>query len=890
MAASLRSRMVVALLSLNVLVLGGLAHATDASKHASELRAIAVRIKSAVDHAADRQPPSMTSAAALRGELARFSADESKNPHSELAAKTRATGALLTQLDLLASGAVAPFATGTPPRSAVDLEVVSDRRGNSCASAFGISPDLPVVVTLAGADVADAGTWFRFEPNSAGFVRFATDSTGPDPALAIFASCSAAHPLTVADDTLGLDAAVVAAAGKRRPLYAHLTNSGPGGAVRVNVAIATGSISGKITDADSGQPIAGATVTALTTSGGFAGSQTTDLAGNYTILPFFTGDFLVLVQANLHVAELYPAAPCGPGYPNYGLSACATAQAQSVAVADGAALTGINLALASGNAISGTVRGGTPAAPIDAGVILYDKNGSIVDYTTTDPANGGYRFATLIAGDYRLSAASGAYGSQLFDHVACGGPLQSQCDPALGGTVKIASSDVSAIDFDLPRLAAIKGSVTGDGGQPLPGIGTVYAIDNFGNVVAQANTDSFGRYNVGPLPVGSFYVYAIAGGFFPQIFDGIDCGVSCLTDLAQATPVTIASMGDVAHASFQLRSAPPVHGHVQDALRGYPIANAEVRATTFSYGYTNAFTDINGDYTLYGLQSGQYYLWALSNDHVDQIYSGISCELNAYPYSQNYTCSLVGATLLTIARGDTPPDFNFQLNPSSSIAGRATVRSGMASSFPASGIGIALYDSAGNPSAGATTDASGKYVINDLAPGTYYAVAKGGYNGYYVSEVWPDGDCPQQCLPVSGAPIVVGTAQAVSGIDFDLLRIDAVVGRVTNTDGNPLPGTFVDLFRSADETYFGSGIADDAGYYIAHADTGAGYFLATDTSSDYFNQVYSGISCPLGAAYEGLCSLSGASAVAVPLTAGSPHVVNFVLASRDPIFANGFEF
>ncbi|HSC12545.1 MAG TPA: carboxypeptidase-like regulatory domain-containing protein, partial [Rhodanobacteraceae bacterium] len=145
------------------------------------------------------------------------------------------------------------------------------------------------------------------------------------------------------------------------------------------------------------------------------------------------------------------------------------------------------------------------------------------------------------------------------------------------------------------------------------------------------------------------------------------------------------------------------------------------------------------------------------------------------------------------------------------------------------------------------------------------------------------------CLPPTGTPIVVATGAAVEGIDFSLVPLNAIVGRVTNKDGMPLPGSYVDLFSAATHEHIGSGVADSDGYYVLPANPGTGYNVATDAIAGYYNQVFSGISCPIGPAYFGQCALTGATTVSLLGGSVPPVIMNFVLQSSDPIFKSGFE-
>ena len=229
--------------------------------------------------------------------------------------------------------------------------------------------------------------------------------------------------------------------------------------------------------------------------------------------------------------------------------------------------------------------------------------------------------------------------------------------------------------------------------------------------------------------------------------------------------------------------------------------------------------------------------------------------------------------------------------PTSSIEGRAIVRAGNGSDLPAYAT-VSVFDAAGTVVGQTFTDASGNYTVADLPAGTYFAGATdaGGVgSGNYVQQFWQQIDCPSACPPTSATPIVLTQGLTASDIDFVLTSRNSVVGRVTDGLGSPISGALVDLFSSTDGSYKASGIADAQGYYAAIAQSGASYFVATEAGNGYYDQVYLGISCPLGPAYYGLCPFDNATAVSLTTGSTQPHIVDFMLQSNDPIFKDDFE-
>ena len=854
-----------------------------------DLQRFGVQLKMASAQAESGQAPTPEALATMERQFAGFQDAFGTAGDQSLQEKYRSIARLLGKLQYQSLHAPAPSAVSARLRAQTDVEVVTDRHGGACAAALGISVTLPVQITAGQSGRGRSDAWLRFEPAQTGRYRFATNSMTADPAMEIFSGACSRLGKAIAsnDDTFGLDAAASIAATAHVPLYIHLTNSGEGGAITLSVSD-IGTVSGTITDAQSGLPIGSANVWLVNLANNYSGySDYTDANGKFSI-DASPDTYYVLASAYQRVTELYPNAQCAYGSAYYNIARCPTAQATSVSVTAGATVSNVNMALDQGQKISGTVRDGANQPVTNANLILYDNAGSQLNYQYADNY-GRYSFSTLPSATYKLVAQAGGYGSQVFDHVACTGQLQTQCNPAQGTGVVVGDQDVPGINFSLPLLASIQGSVS-----PAPSYATqVCIVDAQGGAVSVcASTDANGSYKAGPLPVGTFYAYAQAPGYFSQIFDGVDCTADCTASLPAATQIVISNVGQIGIANFQLNPLPVVHGHVQDSISGLPLANVTIYASVSppaSTTVSTTTTDSNGDYSLTNTPAGKYYVLAQSDDHLDQIYSGVPCEQLGPYYYPATPCNVSGATLLTIASGQTPPVLDFALQPASSISGHAGTRGAAGSDLPAM-VEVDVYNGAGTLVGTANTDASGNYVVDDLPAGTYFVMGNTGYYSYqFVTQIWQLIDCASQCAPTSGTPVPVGSNAAVSGVDFLMTRRDAVAGRITDDAGTPIAGVLVDLFETTTGGYSGTGVTDAEGYYATAANLGYAYFAGTESGGGYVDQVYSGTSCPNGSAFFGLCSFSNATSI--PLSYGSlqPHVVNFMLKSSDAIYFNGFD-
>lgn len=867
--------------------------ASDDSGNMQALQALATQIKQAADQAAAGSPPTAVSVARLEHALAGFRDASSTNPSSQLESKYRAVTLLFGKLQFQASHpSTAPANPLAMPRTQMDAEVISDRHGASCKTALGISESLPVKVTLAQLGNPGSDAWFRFDPQNPGHFHFKTNSSGSDPAIEVFSGCAVGTAdIAFNDDTFGLDASIAVARADRAPLFVHLMNTGKSGATVIGVQATSATISGTVTSATTGLPIAGIQIILPLSDGfGYGDLEFTDQNGNYSA-SVAAGTYYLRAQTVAYVSELYPDASCLPGYYPYGTDGCNIANAQTITVATGDIVAGIDLSLSSGHSVLGQVRD-TDNTPLPASIALFDSGGNMLLSSNSDSV-GHYSIATLPAGTYRIEAQASGYGYQMYDHIACGGALQTQCNLQQATAITIANQDVSGVNFSVPLLATIQGDVLGANSTPLANSTQVTVLDSFGDAVVWTYTSSNGHYIAGPLAPGQYYAFASSTGYFSQLFNAVDCAQNCTQNLAAATPISIIQTGQQAQASFQLHLLPVVHGHVQDEGSGLPLANVIVAASPnppgnfYQVGW--AMTDGDGNFALTNIPAGRYYLWARSDDHIDQVYSGIACEaLYSYFFQPTANCDVTGAILLTISPQQTPGAFDFSLEPSSSINGSAITRAGAGSDLPAN-VEVDIFNGAGNAVAATSTDASGNYAVSDLPPGVYFAKAKNIYGQSYIEQIWQQMDCPSACAPTTGTPIALAQGMTDTGIDFWMTRRDAVVGRVTDPVGAPIGGALVDLFDSGTGNYVGSGVADAQGYYAAPGNLGYSYFAGTEAGTGYVDQVYAGISCPLGSAYYGLCSLTNATAIGLSNTSSQPHIVNFVLQLPDKIFANGFE-
>jgi len=769
--------------------------------------------------------------------------------------------------------------------------------GARCDAALDLSAGHEIDVALAGAGQGGSEAWLRILPAEPALLRLGTAASSLDTEITLFAdACPRSDGEAVAqdDDSFGLAASVALDTRTHPTIYfARLRNDGPAGTAFVTLD-PTSAIAGRISDHRNGEPLS-AGVETLTADGFWGVTTYTNMDGSYQ-LQTDAGSFYVFAEVSngTFVPEFYPDAPC-PGSLFTGVQPCIDAGAQAIAVADGATVSGVDIALDVGGRIAGVVRDRSTGAPIEgASVWLFDSNGAplapwpFTTSATTDGA-GRYVFQGLLTGAYYAYAAAAPYGSELWNRVDCAGSLQQSCIPLAGTPIAVVRDELTSdIDFDLPRLASIHAVVASPAlSNPFWSL-TIY--DTTGGYVASSSSVNGVDALAGPLMPGSYFAVVSVGGFFPQLWNGIDCTADCATVLGQGTPIAV-EIGQQAETTFDLHPLPSLSGQVVDAATQAPVADAQVVLLDSQTLGTvvSTYTGSDGRYDMASVSPGSYYVWVTSPTHLDAVYPGAPCERYLFP-----GCDLSAATVVVAPHdGGDVSHIDLALQANGSINGRVQMR--VPPGFPTQPApyeAIFIYDTLGRMVAQAALLPDGSYSATDIPSGTFYAQS----SGSSFTEIYDGIDCnfTGSCDPTIGTPIVLAQGAQANGIDFDNLAVDAIFGRVTDENGQGIGNVAVDLWASQDLSHRDVGVTDADGYYIVRSAYnlfgGTTYLLSTDAHGlPYDDQVYDGIACPMGPVYLGLCSLAEATPVGAPAVPGFV-IANFSLhAGTGTLFRNGFD-
>lgn len=365
--------------------------------------------------------------------------------------------------------------------------------------------------------------------------------------------------------------------------------------------------------------------------------------------------------------------------------------ADTFEVEDGAEVSGLEATLAIGGSLAGVVSGDGGAPLPEATVTAYALVDGNLEYggSSWTGEDGAFTIAGLAAGRYTLEFSppwGSAYTGEWWDDR----PDQSDAD-----TVSVVGGEtLDGLDATLSAGGGISGQVTGDDGEPLPGVNV--AASNWGSW-GFATTDADGRYELVGLSAGSYtlsfapdeYEPGPAAGYIREYWDDV------LVEY-DATPVVVESGQAVTGIDARLSRGGSIAGTV--AVDGAPIAGVEVSANGPGWGSTT--TDSDGRYTLEGLADGLYEVWFTMP--------------SGTPY-------VGGSATVELVGGD-PVTLDYTPARAASLSGRITVAE--------SGAGVpnavvTVHTFSGAAAGSATTDDDGRYSVAPLEAGRYLLEVSG---------------------------------------------------------------------------------------------------------------------------------------------------------------------
>lgn len=485
-------------------------------------------------------------------------------------------------------------------------------------------------------------------------------------------------------------------------------------------------------------------------------------------------------------------------------------------------------------------------------------NGQYVGSTHTD-SQGGYQMNGVEDGSYVLSTAlySSIYLNETYDDIQCESYQPCQLDQATP-VVIAGGGSADGIDFKLSEGGKLRGRVFGNDGLPVAGV-QVKALNAAGAQKGSGVTDAAGRFTVGKLLPGTYYLATSSVLFADEVYPNLPCeGLTCT--LIEGTAVSVARDEQITGLDFTLERRSALRGRVAESVSTAPIEYAIVKVYDETGSYVRG-TNTNGlgEWQVNDLDAGTYFVVAESYNHQWMIYDGVSCGPG---------CDPTTGTPILLAPEQSLANIDFVLNRLGSVTGSVTA----AGAEPLTSTWVDIYDATGD-----WVDyeyGPGDFDFSRLYPGNHF-VRVVDHSGYQ-SELWENIYCsPTESCPevTTGTPIAVSFGQTTTGIDVVLEPMGRIEGQVLDNDsGQPIIGADVSVYNAISGYWIAYGETDDQGRYrIGGLRTGN--FKVAITSDTHRAELWNGIVC------NGSCDPALGQNVAVTLgqtTAG----IDFLLEKQ----------
>jgi len=513
-------------------------------------------------------------------------------------------------------------------------------------------------------------------------------------------------------------------------------------------------LSGHVTDAGTGNGVAGASVSGVILFSPTSFLTTTDAGGYY--------------QVNI-AAGTYAATASADGYLQANASLNVSADP---VVAD--------FVLTRPASVSGTVRVQSSGVGLaDETVILTPIDDGTLGGQSVSTDDGSYSITDIQPGHYYACVANpnDGYLDQCFNGMNI---------PASGisayTTITLASGDhLTGIDFSLMSGSTITGTLHDSYFQtPIANAPVAFKLISSAQQIVNAidsTTDANGQFTLQGIAAGDYYLSAGARFvywhpntyYFPALHGGGDCIPSCTP--GPSNLFTVPAGGVASAIDFSLRPGHIVTGKVTDSQSGLGIGGVTVQTCELPGPLFNitatAKTASDGSYTLsHVLGNGVTHAYtANSLGYVDIAWPNTPIYISTF-------CDTIDGTSLAFGNPQEQlSDIDFALTTGAAITGQVT-----ATEFPGVGVPAQVEvwkDEGGSLSLAwsGLTDMNGNYESNGLQTGTYYVLAY--YGLYEECQVYSGQSCandggPPSVDPVSASPLTFDSISTQSGVNLQL--------------------------------------------------------------------------------------------------------------------------
>lgn len=452
---------------------------------------------------------------------------------------------------------------------------------------------------------------------------------------------------------------------------------------------------------------------------------------------------------------------------------------------------------------------------------LYDADWTFIEIDADSDGAGNYTFFNLPAGAYYIKAIPiypqhfrPEYWNNSFDRSG------AQLIELQEGENK------TGIDFSMTQGYFIGGKVLDTQAVGIFGL-DINAYDaDWNKLDVDTETDSFGKYFIGGLPSGSYFI--MANPDYPQPY--LEQYYNHSNGPVNATIVELVAPNDTIGINFSLDVGCYAEGFVRDLTTQLPISGIAMRAYN-QYGTKMRIegrSKSDGHYSLGPYKPGAYFVRAdptYPKGYPDQYFDG------AYLLDDAQLVNLMPPKPITGI------DFNLPLG--SYIRGYIK---DLNSTNPLDDIKIKFYDSDWKLCELATCRSrnDGSYLSGALRPGMHFAKAVPIYPQPYIDEYYPNAIEKSDAVALNIIP-----GQEISDISFDLAKGGYILGTVRDqTSGDPLFDIDIDIYDANLNWVSYSDHTNHSGTYLLGALPFGDYFVSSDPESDpgyrpeFYNDVF----------------------------------------------------
>jgi len=510
-----------------------------------------------------------------------------------------------------------------------------------------------------------------------------------------------------------------------------------------SAVIEQATISGVITDAVTGAPLAGY-VHRYGSSGEYLDTVVVEADGTYTTAGLAAGTYLLRTEVDGYRDEIYDDVPFE--------SLASFSSATPLSVAGGEILSGIDFALGRYPSIEGTLNEQGTMTPIAREIVaLFDDGASLVENVWT-AADGSFGFTGLEPGTYFVRTSTHTHRNKLYDDISC----TPTCTVLSGTPVEVSlNASATGIDFVLLPLGRVSGTVREVGTGKAVAHARLGAYNSQSFHVYGATTAADGSYRIDALPTGTYFIKTDSDTHVNEVYDNRLCDPFCDPRIGNAVATVDGST--TTGIDFVLQRRGSISGRVTHSVSGAAIPGAGILAINSTFSFTRSATAAaDGTYVLPDLPPDGYYVRTAASDYRNELYDDLVC---------TPSCPLLAGNLVTARAATETSGIDFGLDRLGSVAGRVTARD------TGSGLGLAVQVISPNGNIVASGwSPGGDFRIGGLEPGTYYVKTfTDGNVPEYQDELFDGVPCEPSCDLMQGSPVSVGLNVETVGVNLTLI-------------------------------------------------------------------------------------------------------------------------